>query len=80
MRNNVVDHFRPGNIIWSGYWRSYDLVLEFHPITRTRSHWEVKVISCDERGIPLPSAQPRTHCTTPEYSQDRVVGSGQPPD
>lgn len=76
MATPVVDEvlttfFTPGNVLWSDYWRSYDLVIAFHPTTKYNG-WSVDVIGCDPKGGPLPGERLRNHCTYPD-KLDRVV-------
>jgi hypothetical protein len=66
-------HFAPGNILLSHYWKEYDLVLDFHPLTR-HSAWYVRVIHCDASGKPIKDARPRTHYTYPDQ-RDIITGT-----
>lgn len=68
----LAAHFAPGNIIFSDYWRSYDVVLEFQPTTPARS-WFVRVIHCDYTGQPIKGERPRVHCTWPD-KRDVITG------
>lgn len=70
---NLAEHFAPGNIIFSNYWKSYDKVLEFKPGTKD-SAWAVKVIHTDKDGNPIPGERPRWHATYPD-PKDKVVNA-----
>ena len=68
---NLANHFTPGNVLFSDYWREYDKVVAFHPATETSS-WAVEVIRCDRYGVPLSGEAVRNHSTRPD-PRDRVV-------
>lgn len=58
--------YRPGNIIYVHYWRSYDIVLSFDSTTQ-----QATVQECTVEGIPF--GPRRSHWTMPD-SEDVVIG------
>ena len=60
-------YYNERSVIYSPYWRTYELVLSFNynPSLLHYSDWSVTVIDCNKDGIPLTGASPRTHCTKP---------------
>ena len=71
----LENHFKPGNVIYSYYWRNYDLVRAFElRSTPNGTLWVVAVQACDEDGNVLPGAVIRTHSTYPDFKRgDKVV-------
>lgn len=70
VKNLFYNWYFPGNVIWLGYWKQYDLVLDF--FIGDNGLWNVKVIACDMFGDPLNNVLSRTHYTPPIES-DEVV-------
>lgn len=70
MRVDLKKHFQPGNIIFSDYWRDYDLVIAFHPAPAD-GYWSVEVVRCDANGIRKAGEHVRNHCTLPG-KHDRI--------
>lgn len=66
----IRDAFTPGNVIYSGYWRTCDKVIYFQ---ESGSAWQVHVIACDDDGNELPGAQSRWHCTPPDLLRDKII-------
>ena len=65
------DHFRPGNIVYLDYWRSFDRVIEFR--VSDDGGWIVwveEVKKVDGEWVAV--APRRCHCTHPG-KRDRVV-------
>jgi hypothetical protein len=62
--------YKPGNIIWSHYWRHYNLVRDVEFEADGRLH-RVKVQHCTREGLPLDEA--RWHGTSASAG-DRVAG------
>jgi hypothetical protein len=66
----IRKYYKPGNVIYCGYWRSYDKVIAFH--NNHHSTWTVTVAQCDHCGILI--GPQRTHCTEPSFRLgDRIV-------
>lgn len=68
---DLANHFKVGNVIFSDYWRSYDLVLDFHPAGLGVS-WSVDVVECNADGIPTHGSWKRNHCTYPD-TRDKIA-------
>lgn len=67
----LAEHFTPGNVIHSNYWKEYDKVLSFTPSTEGKG-WSVGVIKSDKEGNPVPGERERTHSTFPD-KRDVIV-------
>jgi hypothetical protein len=67
----LAEHFTPGNIIFSDYWRQHDLVLTFYPPTHATA-WSVDVVACYPNGQPKPGERARNHCTFPDR-RDKIT-------
>ena len=61
----LAAHFMPGNVVFSDYWREYDLVIAYHRPDANR-YWSVDVIQSDAAGNPKPGERVRNHCTWPD--------------
>lgn len=75
----IRQHFTPGNVIYSHYWGTYDLVLAFNEPKDNNGYWSVLVQHCDANGIPSTDyieGRKRSHCTTPD-KRDRIVKTAQ---
>ncbi len=71
--------YTPGNIILSGYWRLFDLVLDYKE--DEYGHMEyVVVCRCDKAGNR--TERPRAHCTAPWRPEtaygDNIISTGNP--
>jgi len=71
------EFYTPGNVIYSGYWGTYDLVLGYQEDAHGFIDY-VKVCKCTVDGLAL---EPwRTHCTSPfrlgKPNGDRIVSTG----
>lgn len=76
-RNRLLaEHFTPGNVIKSDYWKEYDKVLSFSPETSDKG-WEVRVVKSDKEGVTVPGERPRIHHTQPD-KRDEIVKRGVP--
>ena len=73
MAEYLKEHFKPGNVIQSDYWKNYDKVLAFEPGSAERG-WRVQVVQSDKDGNPLEGERPRWHSTIPS-PKDEVVKS-----
>lgn len=70
------EHFTPGNIIWSGYWRMHDRVVSFDP--DGPNGWSVTVERVEKRGDDWVAIErPRQHSTRPDKT-DKVVERAAP--
>jgi hypothetical protein len=69
----LARHFEPGNVIFSDYWHTYDLILRFHHPGANKA-WLVDVQHCDRDGNLIPGERRRTHCTWPD-PKDYVVAN-----
>lgn len=70
MLDTVRAHYTPGNVVYSSYWRSYDLVLDFTMINDWQ--WKTTVQDCDSRGNATRGQHVRMHSTPPSKG-DKVV-------
>lgn len=70
-KTKLAAHFTPGNVVFSDYWREYDLVIAFHPAT-SEGYWSVDVMKCDAHGTPVQGELVRDHCTQPS-TRDKVI-------
>lgn len=72
----VKEHFAPGNIIFSSYWRHYDKVLAFKG--EKLGDWQVQVqrVVADGDGWKA-SGDPRWHSTRPEAT-DQIAARAKP--
>lgn len=75
--DKAKEFYQPGNIIYSGYWKSYDKVLQVQG-TPGEANWSVEVQQVDREGNPVPGTQPRWHSTLPGKG-DRVEKAIEPP-
>lgn len=69
----LAAHFTPGNIILSDYWKTYDLVVAFHPATSDHG-WYVEVVHCTADGVRVAGERVRIHYTAPSL-KDKVCGN-----
>lgn len=67
----VREHFTPGNIVYSGYWREHDRVLAFEEFEK--AGWQVQVEKVKKDGDKwVATGKPRWHSTAPD-ARDKVV-------
>jgi len=71
----LENHFKPGNVVYSFYRRSYDLVHAFDYLSTPYGFsWVVTVQACDKDGNIALGAAVRTHSTYPDFIRgDKVV-------
>lgn len=74
LRQQLEDHFAPGNVILSDYWKKHDRVVSFD---WNGGNWSVKVQSVEKKGDKWePAGEIRTHSTRPD-KRDKVVQRGE---
>jgi hypothetical protein len=69
------DYWKPGRVIFNDYWRSYDLILEFHEVPFEHLMgitWSVDVVACDKYGLVSKGTESRNHCTQPG-ERDKII-------
>lgn len=67
--NKAREHFTVGNVVYSAYWRQYDLVLDY---SEGDHGWVVTVQDCDKFGNATRGQHVRMHSTFPSEG-DKVV-------
>jgi len=70
VNDKAKEFYQPGNIVYSGYWKTYDKVLQIKG-TPGEPNWKVEVQQVDKDGNPTPGVKPRWHSTLPSKG-DRV--------
>jgi len=73
--DEIRAHFTPGNIVTLSFWGTHDRVLAFTTLPPEDGDWTVTVeeVRLDPSGAWVAIAPPRTHCTVPDLTRDRVV-------
>jgi len=64
------EFYTPGNVIFSGYWHTYDKVLAYDE--KPGGGWTLTEQRVNEDGSPIAGEQPRTHSTPPDKGS-RIV-------